>query len=440
MVDVMAGIAWVRSAMASSGRFFRDLFFRRVFRRFCDGKGGNVATIFAFTLPIVVGGAGLGVETSYWYYSSLKLQAIADAAAYAGALEKVQGSDTATITAAATTSAASNGLGGGTVVVNTPPTSGPNTAKKAVEVILNQNLDRMFTSIFTQTKVPERARAVALITDASKACVLALNQSASQAALFSGSSSVKFNGCSVMSDSMANDAIKVQGSAGLQTDCLISVGGVSLNNPVTTVCKAPITQALPAADPFSNLPAPTASGSCQKVNNGKTTQTLKSGTYCSGMDLSGNVALSPGVYVVQGNLKINAGAVITCTTPCYDGVTDGVTIYMAGSNTVSINGNASVNLSAPTSGTYSGVLFYGDRTGTAAQSTFNGTADSHLTGAIYFPRQKVNYLGNFSGQKGCTQVVADTIQWSGNSTINQNCKDLGMGDGIPAAPSVAIVE
>ncbi|TIU61412.1 MAG: hypothetical protein E5W15_32155, partial [Mesorhizobium sp.] len=52
-------------------------------RRFCEGKGGNVATIFALTLPVVVGGAGLGVETSYWYYSSLKLQSTADAAAYA---------------------------------------------------------------------------------------------------------------------------------------------------------------------------------------------------------------------------------------------------------------------------------------------------------------------------------------------------------------------
>ena len=78
----------------------------------------------------------------------------------------------------AVSSATSNGLGAGAIVVNTPPTSGPNTAKKAVEVILNQNLDRMFTSIFTQTKVPEQARAVALITDASKACIEALNPSA----------------------------------------------------------------------------------------------------------------------------------------------------------------------------------------------------------------------------------------------------------------------
>ncbi|RUV07157.1 hypothetical protein EOD00_19840, partial [Mesorhizobium sp. M7A.T.Ca.TU.009.01.3.1] len=157
---------------------------------------------------------------------------------------------------------------------------------------------------------------------------------------------------------------------------------------------------------------------------------LGPGTYCSGMNLKGNVTLSPGVYVVQGSFKINANAAITGS---------GVTIFMSGSSTVSMNGNASVQLSAPTSGSYSGVLFYGDRTGNSASSTFNGTADSLLTGAIYFPKQQVNYLGNFSGKGGCTRVVADTIQWSGNSTINQDCSSLGIDD-IPAAPSVALVE
>ncbi|TPN80792.1 hypothetical protein FJ987_26595 [Mesorhizobium sp. CU2] len=412
--------------MASLGRLLR-LFVSGCRRK---GESGNVATIVALTLPVVVGGAGLGVETSYWYYSSLKLQAAADAAAYAGALEKVAGSDTPTITAAATQSVASNGLSAATVVVNTPPASGPNTGNKAVEVILKQNLDRMFTSIFATNQVPEQARAVALITDASKACVLALNPSAYQAALFSGNTSVKLIGCSVMSDSLQADAIKLQGSAALQADCLIAVGGVSLSNPVTTVCKAPITQALPASDPFASLPAPAASNPCKNVNGNKSSQTLQPGTYCSGMDLKGTVTLQPGVYVVQGSFKVNANAAVSGS---------GVTIFMSGSNTVSMNGNATVTLSAPTSGTYSGVLFYGDQTGTAAQSTFNGTANSLLTGAIYFPRQQVNYLGNFSGQSGCTQVVADTIQWSGNSTINQDCSSLGMRT-IPAAQSVAVVE
>ncbi|MER8574343.1 pilus assembly protein TadG-related protein, partial [Mesorhizobium sp. M1374] len=287
----------------------------------CRGTGANVATIFALTLPIVVGSAGFGVETSYWYYNSLRLQAMADAAAYAGALEQISGSDQPSIVAAATQSAATNGLGSGTIVINTPPASGPNTAKKAVEVIVRQNLDRMFTLIFTQSQVPEQARAVALITDASKACLTALDPTAPQAVQFSGNTSVKFTHCVIMSNSNAPDAINLQGSANLQVDCLISAGGVSLSNPVTTVCAAPITQALPAADPFADLPTPAASNPCKNVNGNKTTQTIQPGTYCGGMNLNGNVTLSPGVYIVQGNFKINANAAITGS---------GVTIFMSG--------------------------------------------------------------------------------------------------------------
>ncbi|MER9133537.1 pilus assembly protein TadG-related protein [Mesorhizobium sp. M0768] len=407
----------------------------RILRRFIRclrpgiGRSGNVATIFALSLPIVVGAAGLGVETSFWYYSTLKLQAVADAAAYAGALEKVSGSDKSTIVSAATTSATTNGWrpSTGTIEVFTPPSSGPNVAKRAVEVIVDQTLDRFFTSIFTQNAVSAQARAVALITAASKACALALNPSVPRAALFSGSSTIKMTGCSVMSNSIAADAIKLQGSARLQADCLISAGGVSLNNPVTTVCASPITQALPAGDPFIDLPTPPGTTPCQ---NSKLS-TLNPGTYCSGLSLSGNVALSPGVYVIQGgDFKANANANISG---------DGVIIYLAGTSSVSMNGNATVKLSAPTSGTYSGVLFYGNRGNPAGSNTFNGTADSLLTGALYFPTQDVNYLGNFSGKGGCTQVVAGTLQWSGNTSISQDCTSLGMRD-IPATQSIKLVE
>ena len=57
-----------------------------------------------------------------------------------------------------------------------------------------------------------------------------------------------------------------------------------------------------------------------------------------------------------------------------------------------------------------------------------GTADSELTGTIYFKSQPVAYAGNFSGQEGCTRVVADTIEWTGSTTLNQDCTKLGMKD------------
>ncbi|MBZ9605524.1 pilus assembly protein TadG-related protein [Phyllobacterium chamaecytisi] len=394
------------------------------------GEEGNVAIIFALCLPLVIGGAGLGVETSYWFYSDLKLQAAADASAYAGALEKALGSGKPAIVAAATSSATSNYFetSTGEIEVFTPPSTGPNTTKRAVEVILHQRLGRFFTSIYSQTPVVAQARAVALISEASKACILALDPSASNAALFSGSSDVKLKGCSVMANSIDANAIKVQGSAKLQVDCLISAGGVDLGNgAVKTSCAAPITKASIASDPFADIPAPQVSTTCQDAK----TNALKPGTYCSGLALGGNVSLSPGVYVIKGgDFKINANAYVQG---------EGVLIYLAGSSRVSMNGNATVQLSAPTSGVYSGILFFGDRSNVGGSNTFNGTADSLLTGALYFATQQVRYLGNFSGKGGCSQVVAGTIEWTGNTGINQDCSSLGMRD-IPATQSIQLVE
>jgi hypothetical protein len=107
---------------------------------------------------------------------------------------------------------------------------------------------------------------------------------------------------------------------------------------------------------------------------------------------------------------------------------------------VSMNGNATVNLSAPTSGTYGGVLFFGDRTNTdSATNTFNGTPSSHMTGAIYSANQAIKYLGNFSGTNGCTQIVGKTVEWNGNTTISSDCSAYGMKT-IPASLLIYMAE
>ena len=105
-----------------------------------------------------------------------------------------------------------------------------------------------------------------------------------------------------------------------------------------------------------------------------------------------------------------------------------------------MNGNATVKLSAPTSGTYAGILFFGDRSDSGAtKNNFNGTASSQLTGAIYFASQTIQFLGNFSGADGCTQVVGLTVEWSGNANVAKDCSKYGMRD-IPAVQVVRLVE
>lgn len=398
-------------------------------RRFRTDGSGNVAIIFALTLPVLLGGAGLGVETSYWYYRSLELQASADASAYAGELEKLNGSSKTEIEAAALTTAVSNGFepSTGSITVNTPPSSGSYQAAHAVEVILRQDLPRYFTAVFSEAPIVLSARAVAKSAVVSRACMLALDKSASKAALFSGSADLTLTGCSVMSNSTAADALKVQGSAKLKVGCLISAGGMDLGRgAISTNCVTPIIGAQQATDPFLDLPVPQSTNPCRNPKAAP-----QPGTYCNGLSLTGTESLPSGVYVIQGgDLKINANAAISGTD---------VTFYLACGSRVQMNGTATVNLDAPSSGTYSGILFYGDRTCSTGSNTFNGTASSKLTGAIYFAQQEVNYLGNFGGKGGCSQVVAGTIQWSGNTTIEQDCTDYGMRD-LPAYLSVQLVE
>jgi Flp pilus assembly protein TadG len=391
---------------------------------------GNVALLFALLTPVVIGGAGLATEVGVWYHRRLELQSAVDAAAYAAAVSLRSGASQDTFTHEALAAAQSNGFdpSQGTITVHWPPQSGTHQTSQAIEVLVSENVPRFFTGIFISTPLVENTRSVTTFQTASNACVLALNPSASGAALFSGSSQVSLTGCSVMTNSLSPSAVLSQGSATLSTDCIISVGGVSLTAGVSeTVCSNPVTQAPPVADPFANVPAPPTSGSCQNSSG----NSLSPGVYCNGLTLQGNTTLQPGVYVIQGgDLKVNASANITG---------NGVTIYMVGSNAVTMNGNATVNLSAPTSGTYSGMLMMGDHAGANVSEKLDGTADSTMTGAIYFPKQNVNYIGNFAGANGCTQVVADTVTWNGHTHLAANCTGYGMHN-LQAYEAVRFVE
>jgi Flp pilus assembly protein TadG len=387
--------------------------------------GGNVAIMFSLSLPLLIGGLSLGVESGYWYFRQASLQGAVDAAAYAAALEARAGSDSATILAAAKKAASSNGyvVATGTISITGPYASGSGWA---VKVVLQRAEKRYFSQIFYDKTITTAAKAIASYTTAANACVLALDKSASQAVLFSGNSNLSLTGCNVMSNSIAADSVASQGSAAVTAPCIMAAGGTSLTTNVTlTSCTSPMTQLPQAADPYKSVPPPTASGNCKNSNG----NTLQPGNYCSGLNLSGTVNLNPGVYYVSGDVKINANANIHGS---------GVTIYLAGSSSVTMNGNATVTLSAPTTGTYSGILFYGDPNGSSSVvEKFNGTAASLLTGAIYFPNQEVDYLGNFSGAGGCTQVVARKVQWTGNAHVAVNCSAYGM-QAVPVSSVVKL--
>jgi hypothetical protein len=107
--------------------------------------------------------------------------------------------------------------------------------------------------------------------------------------------------------------------------------------------------------------------------------------------------------------------ILTSTTP-------GATNSFAG---LGINGGARLNLTAPTSGTYEGVLMYRDPRAAAGSFQINGNSASRIEGAFYFPKDHLTYNGTSGMQTECVQFVARRITVSGNSTIENECPEDG---------------
>jgi hypothetical protein len=402
--------------------------------KFLTDRRGLTAVTFALSLPVIIGGAGLGVEVGYWMFEERRLQTAADLAANAGAVVLRSGANDNAVVGAATEEATKNGYVPGAITVNTPPTTGPNRHNRAVEVILERDLQRYFTGLFDEHPVKVRVRAVAAYENEQQACILALDTWANDAVIFIGNPTATFNGCVVMSNSLADDSITIAGSADVTAPCIVSAGGTAVSADLTlTSCSAPMEEMPQAQDPYADLAEPSTSGPCASVPGGNPhdPKTLNPGVYCGGLNLSGDFTLNPGVYVIDGGeFRINAGAHVAG---------HGVMFFLTDGATVHFNGNAEIDLSAATVGTYAGILMYGDRDQGNAENVFNGTTNSSFTGALYFPTQEVTHNGNFSGDNGCLRVVARSIDLRGNSGFSTNCEGTGL-DVIEVPGSVRLIE
>ncbi len=387
--------------------------------------------LWALALPVMIGCIGLGTDIGTWYFAKRDLQNAVDVSSVAAAYDISGGNpQSATMLATASSELERHGFDVGddvTISVHYPPITGSYAGNtQAVEVVATQTQTRVFSSLFTDEDPEVIVRAISTRQPIGSACVLALNQSANSALLFQGSTTVNLGGCSAAANSSSSSAIDIAGSSTLSTYSLYTAGNYSQSGSSSlTTTEDAVTYGAQIVDPYADLEVPSYSG-CDRNNYSiNATATISPGVYCNGMDFKSKavVTMNPGVYIVdRGDFKAAAGTVITGT---------GVTIILTsstGSNysNVTINGGATVTLSAMTSGDTAGVLFYQDRNAPAAtnRNKFNGTSTTNYTGAIYFPSQEVQFSGNNnSGGGKCTKIIADTVTFTGNSYLSNDCPE-----------------
>lgn len=412
--------------------------FRQLLGRLLKHDRGNTLIIVAASMPAIMMGLGVGIEGGMMYLLRRQAQTAADAAAISGSMELVRGQQAQLQTASLRASANNGFTNGGavSVVVNNPPLQGENTGNPAaVEAIVSRPHVLLFASLFSSVDPVITARAVARVQVAGEACVLSLHPTINRGVETSGSASVKLAGCTLAANTKSSQALYMSGSGQLWAESLWSAGGIYISGSSSTQFDQPPMQymwALP--DPYASLSIPTG-GACT-VNNANyagTTVTINPGVYCGGMTFGSGavVTLNPGTYYVRnGDFNVKAQATITCN--CANGA--GVTIVLVGSTAaqvgaVDINANTDVTLSAPTgaSEAFRGLVFVQQRDATA-NSKFNGGSRTKISGGLYFPNTRVTWNGdNTFAAPDCTQVVAATVTFTGNTTLNNSgCKSRGV--------------
>src|SRR5262249_4809123 len=138
-----------------------------------------------------------------------------------------------------------------------------------------------------------------------------------------------------------------------------------------------------------------------RVNSG-TTVTIPPGIYCGGITISGsvqNIVFSPGQFVlVGGGLQVNGAANVSGTEVTFFNTYPGTQTNRY--NGIGITGTGTISLSAPTTGTFKGLLFYQDPRVPWSASNGSSIAGSNSVydGIVYFPTTDLQYSGSSTSQ------------------------------------------
>lgn len=404
-------------------------------RRFIADRSGASTLLTILALPVLLGFTAFAIDGGMAYMARRNAQNAADSAAFSAATAWGNGETNLQDQArgVALQYGLKDGTGGVSITVNRPPATGPNAGNpKAVEVIVTRPMLTFFASIFGGTAGTLRARSVSLAGRAGDICVLALNPSKTWAVTINGTVTLKLDACAMQVNSMASQALLINGSANITASQLRMSGPGYLVNgaPVLNLTNGFKTGADAISDPYANVPVP--SGACNYTGS-----LTPSGAYnvpaapggvtviCSTMTLSlaTKVTFPPGIYVFANG----AGLTVNGSTAV---VANQVTFVFAknGSSTgaLTLNGTGVYSFSAPPSGPTAGLIFFTDPSVSSQPSAIlNGATTSNFSGAIHLPKAALTINGTNAVSGNCLQVIADTVLYNGSGTFGLDCGGVG---------------
>ena len=439
--------------------FLRAIFGVEVGMKIRNRESGQALVGAAVAFVVLMGFAGLAFDMGILRYERRLHQTAADAAALAEANELGNGGVTS---AAASNAAQNNGFAGATVnfnqacptsvtsltvTVNNPPQSGPHAsgANSAdyVEICVATLQPTYFMTLFGVNNETVSARAVATNYSGATSgtnnynCDIQLGppQASIEGDNIIGNATLNAPTCGIADNGNYNSKgtalVVTAGEFGVSgTDNVKGPGGTITCTDGQANCPQ---YGVPAvSNPMASLQLPSAGTPVPW------TGTPVPGTTYNGASINGgNINFPAGLYIFSG------GSFVCHGNPIITGT--GVTFYFTNGASINCEGTDSINLTAPSSGTYQGIVMMEDPldcncgtggcdngvTSCGPGPQLGGTTGSAYSGILYFPNDMLTFFGtNQTFSAG--MVVSDALTLSGTPTVNLQGQ-AGVPGGLPPA-------
>lgn len=426
------------------------------FKRLLKDKRGNSLVIAAAFLPVLMGSAGLATDTIQWALWKRELQRAADSAAIAGVYDRVQndGETGQTSTAVAKDLSLNQQTGlvllAGYPKLTFPGNDGNGTNQVHVELAVKKRL--AFSGMF-MSQVPEikAAATAAAVTSEMEMCMLGLEKRASKAGIIIAGNAGVSSDCSLFSNSSSTDkSIDKSGSPTVTAPSMGAHGAIQKSASWNVGEYHPYSPEID--DPLKDIDPSPSEMKCAGQTQGSKWVSFgldEKTDLSAAKDASGNPAncysslsvgsgktltLPPGTYYINGGDAFIQGN-LSCSA-CTIVMTNSSESPDAPIGSFKVNSTATINMSAPTTGTYAGTAIFQDRRAkdtSSANNIINGNSSSVINGTIYFPNQELTYNGTGNTVAVCTMFIAKRLIFSGDSGLSNKFKKASecAGYGLP---------
>ncbi len=370
--------------------------FSKTLKCFTSSQNGSVALIAALMLPVLLGVAALSADYVVIFNKSSKLQQVADSAAIAGALELVVAGNNDQKIEAIVEAFVYSHLKSETALDELKVDASVSDDRRGLTVSVNYYWSPFFAHFFDSNALPINAAASARLAGSASLCSLALDPTQSGSFQLTGESGVLAENCSIQANSLNKAAIDVPKNARIVSGSICSSGGYL--GVSSSFVPAVLVDCPQLDDPLSDRNWASAKSNCDykniKIAGRKVT--LFPGTYCGGIQISkgASVRLASGTYTfVNGDLDVGGGSELSGK---------GVGLYFYKNARPFIRNASTINLTAPKSGTMTGVLVAGSSVNNPNLLFEIQSRDARqFTGLIYAPANTIKIGDDVDGDGVC---------------------------------------